>query len=147
MLGVLIRPFEPRDLQGVMDLIQREFGEVFRPDLYSSISQAWREAFLVVDTGESIAGALIGIHDGPLTGRILIMVVDPPLRGRGVGSRLMELFAQRCLERSFRSISLEVRAANAAGQAFYHRHGFRPIGLLPRYYNDGEDGVKMERVL
>jgi [ribosomal protein S18]-alanine N-acetyltransferase len=147
VLGVLIRPFQPRDLDGVMALIQRQFGEVFRPDLYTSISQAWREAFLIVDTGEAIGGALIGIHDGPLTGRILIMVVDPPLRQRGVGARLMQLFVQRCQERSFRSVSLEVRAANVAAQNFYHRHGFRPIGLLPRYYNDGEDGVKMERVL
>ncbi len=130
-----------------MDLIQRQFGEVFRPDLYTSISQAWREAFTVVDTGEGIGGALIGIHDGPLTGRVLIMVVDPPLRGRGVGARLLQLFAQRCFERSFRSISLEVRAANVAAQNFYYKHGFRPVGLLQKYYNDGEDGVKMERVL
>ncbi len=147
VLGILIRPFQPRDLDGVMALIQGQFGEVFRPDLYTSISQAWREAFLVVDTGEAIGGALIGIHDGPLTGRILIMVVDPSLRNRGVGARLMQLFAQRCMERSFRSVSLEVRASNVPAQNFYHRHGFRPVGLLPRYYNDGEDGVKMERVL
>ena len=130
-----------------MALIQTQFGEVFRPELYTSISEAWREAFLVVDTGQAIAGALIGIHDGPLTGRVLIMVVEPALRGRGVGARLMQLFVQRCLERSFRSISLEVRASNVAAQNFYHKHGFRPVGLLPHYYNDGEDGVKMERTL
>jgi ribosomal protein S18 acetylase RimI-like enzyme len=147
VLGVLIRPFEARDLGGVMALIQNQFGEVFRPDLYTSISSAWREAFLVVETGEGIGGALIGIHDGPLTGRILIMAVDPALRGRGVGSRLMQLFFQRCLERGFRSVSLEVRASNVGAQNFYHRHGFRPVGLLPKYYNDGEDGVKMERTL
>jgi ribosomal protein S18 acetylase RimI-like enzyme len=147
VLGVLIRPFETRDLQGVMDLIQRQFGEVFRPDLYTSISEAWREAFLVVDTPEGVGGTLIGIHDGPLSGRILIMVVDEALRKRGIGSRLMALFAQRCFERGFRSISLEVRTSNNAAQAFYQRHGFRAVGSLTRYYNDGEDGVKMERVL
>lgn len=147
MLGVLIRAFESRDLQGVMDLIHRQFGEVFRSDLYTSISQAWREAFLVVDTGQGIGGVLIGIHDGPLSGRIIIMTVAPELRSRGVGSRLMDLFLQRCFERSFRSVSLEVRAANAQAQGFYHRHAFRPVGLLPHYYNDGEDGVKMERSL
>lgn len=147
MLGILIRPFEPRDLQGVMDLIHRQFGEVFRPDLYTSISEAWRDAFLVVDTGEGVGGALIGIHDGPLSGRILIMLVDAPLRAKGMGTRLMQIFAQRCFERGFRSISLEVRASNTHAQAFYQRHGFRPVGTLARYYNDGEDGVKMERVL
>jgi ribosomal protein S18 acetylase RimI-like enzyme len=147
VLGVLIRAFEPRDLDGVIALIQRQFGEVFRPDLYTSISQAWREAFLVVDTGPGIGGVLIGIHDGPLTGRILIMTVAPELRGHGVGTRLMQLFLQRCFERAFRTVSLEVRASNAEAQSFYHRHGFRPVGLLPHYYNDAEDGVKMERVL
>ncbi len=147
MLGVYIRPYQARDLNGVMALIQNQFGEVFRPDLYDSISNAWREAFLVVDTGQAVGGALIGIHDGPLTGRILIMVVEPALRGKGVGARLMQLFAQRCLERNFRSISLEVRASNVPAQNFYHQHGFRAIGLLQRYYNDGEDGVKMERTL
>lgn len=147
VLGVHIRPFARRDLEGVMALIQTQFGEVFKPELYTSISDAWHEAFLVVEAGQTIGGVLIGIHDGPLTGRILIMVVEPSLRGRGVGTRLMQLFMQRCLERSFRSISLEVRASNVGAQNFYHLHGFRPVGLLQKYYNDGEDGVKMERTL
>jgi len=147
VLGVYIRPFERRDLDSLMDLIQRQFGEVFRPDLYTSISEAWPDSFLVVDTGQGVGGALIGIHDGPLSGRILIMVVDAPLRQKGVGTRLLETFIQRCAERQFRVVTLEVRGNNTEAQAFYRRHGFRPVGLLTRYYNDGENGIKMERML
>ncbi len=130
-----------------MGLIQNEFGEVFRPDLYTSISEAWPQAFLVVDLSPGIGGALVAIHDGPLSGRVLMMVVDRSLRGRGVGTRLMDTFTQRCLERNFRTITLEVRQSNVAAQRFYRNHRFRPVAVLPRYYNDGEDGIKMERTL
>lgn len=147
MLGLTIRPFGERDLSGVMHLIQSQFGELFRPDLYTSIAEAWPDAFLVVDTGQGIGGALVAIHDAPLSGRVLMMVVDPTLRGRGVGTRLMEVFTQRCLERGFRSISLEVRESNAEAQRFYRRLRFLPVAVLPRYYNDGEDGIRMERTL
>ncbi len=130
-----------------MNLIQTAFGEAFRPDLYTSIADAWPEAFLVVDTGREIAGTLVAIHDAPLSGRVLMMVVDPSLRRHGIGTRLMDVFTRRCLERNFRSISLEVRQSNLSAQRFYSRLRFRSVALLPRYYNDGEDGVKMERVL
>jgi ribosomal-protein-alanine N-acetyltransferase len=147
VIGLSIRPFHPRDLTDVMNLIQVEFGEVFRPDLYTSIAQAWPDAFLVVDMGPGIGGALVAIHDAPLSGRVLMMVVERPLRGRGVGTRLMDVFVARCLARGFRTITLEVRQSNVTAQRFYRRHGFRPVAVLPRYYNDGEDGIKMERVL
>jgi ribosomal protein S18 acetylase RimI-like enzyme len=147
VIGLTIRPFKAEDLPHVMQLIQDQFGEVFRPDLYTSIADAWPDAFLVVDTGPGIGGALVAIHDGPLSGRVLMMVVEPALRGRGVGTRLMDTFTRRCLERGFRSITLEVRAGNYEAQRFYRRHKFRPVGVLARYYNDGQDGIKMERTL
>lgn len=130
-----------------MNLIQMEFGEVFRPELYTSISEAWPDAFLVVDLAPGVGGALVAIHDAPLSGRVLMMVVEPTLRRHGVGTRLMETFVRRCSERNFRTITLEVRQANLPAQRFYRRHGFRPVAVLPRYYNDGEDGIKMERTL
>lgn len=147
MIGLTIRPFNVQDLSDVMGLIQREFGEVFRPELYTSISEAWPDAFLVVDLTPGIGGALVAIHDAPLSGRVLMMVVEPSLRRHGVGTRLMDTFAQRCMERNFRTVSLEVRQGNRQAQRFYRRHGFRPVAVLPRYYNDGEDGIKMERTL
>ena len=42
-----------------------------------------------------------------------------------------------------RFLSLEVRRGNRAALRLYRRHGYRPVGMRPRYYDDGEDAILM----
>jgi ribosomal protein S18 acetylase RimI-like enzyme len=50
--------------------------------------------------------------------------LEPPLRGRGIGERAVELAAQACRELGVRALHLEVERANTRAQALYRKQGF-----------------------
>lgn len=76
---------------------------------------------------------------------IVNVAVAAPLRGRGLGRRLLRF----CLEQgrrmgAYRAV-LEVRSGNAAARALYKSCGFAQVGLRKRYYADsGEDALVLE---
>ncbi len=43
------------------------------------------------------------------------------------------------------AVQLEVRASNAAAQAFYRRCGYQDVFTIPGYYANGEDAQMMMR--
>jgi len=49
--------------------------------------------------------------------------------------------------RQFRIVSLEVRKSNASAIRFYESLTFERIGLMPFYYEDGEDAVAFSLTL
>lgn len=64
---------------------------------------------------------------------LLLIAVRPEERGRGLGKRLLDRYADLALQRGVRRIYLEMRANNPA-QGLYRRSGFAPIGTRPGYY-------------
>jgi [ribosomal protein S18]-alanine N-acetyltransferase len=89
--------------------------------------------------------ALIGEVDGAAVGyflareilgsaELLNLAVTPERRRRGIGQRLLEEGLAAVRSRGGREIFLEVRASNAAAQALYLGHGFRPAGRRRGYY-------------
>jgi [ribosomal protein S18]-alanine N-acetyltransferase len=70
--------------------------------------------------------------------------VDPAVRNRGLGRRLLEALFERAGQDE--SYTLEVRTSNAPAIALYEHYGFRSAGMRPRYYQDtGEDAMIMWR--
>jgi GNAT superfamily N-acetyltransferase len=64
-------------------------------------------------------------REGDLT--VGALAVDAPMRGKGVGTRLMEAVFDWARERGFRSMSLEVVDTNPFARRLYERLGFVPI--------------------
>ena len=70
--------------------------------------------------------------------------VDPRYQRRGIGSALLRL----CEERStLPRLRLTVRMSNQAAIGLYEKEGYRTVDIWRRYYNDGEDGLVMEKTL
>jgi ribosomal protein S18 acetylase RimI-like enzyme len=65
----------------------------------------------------------------------LAVAVEPALRGRGIGSRLMTELAQRARQAGFARLSLSVDTENPALQ-LYERLGYREVAR-------DDDGVRM----
>ncbi len=81
-------------------------------------------------------GEEIHVHD---------LAVAPEHRRKGVATALLA-----CLLSSVKDakrVRLEVRASNFVARAFYAKHGFKEVAVLPNYYADGEDGILMIRDL
>lgn len=79
--------------------------------------------------------------------RIYSVVVSPQARGLGIGDRLVEA-AEGAAQREGRdAVTLEVRADNPAARALYAKRGYVEVRALPAYYDDGADGLRLERTL
>ncbi len=106
-----------------------------------------RCAVLGVTEGERLLGylALSSVLD---EGTIDNVAVEPSLRRRGLGARLMEAALEEAARQSLSFVTLEVRESNGAAQALYRRYGFLPVGRRRRYYSlPEEDAILMTKVM
>jgi diamine N-acetyltransferase len=53
------------------------------------------------------------------------LFVEPGRRGRGIGSRALELAQEECRRAGIRALHLEVERPNTRAQELYRRMGFR----------------------
>jgi ribosomal protein S18 acetylase RimI-like enzyme len=87
-----------------------------------------------------LAGFVVSRGTGPGEREILNLAVDPGLRRRGVGLRLLETE----LNRGEGAWFLEVRESNRAAIQLYQAAGFRIVGKRANYYNNPlETGIVM----
>jgi [ribosomal protein S18]-alanine N-acetyltransferase len=76
---------------------------------------------------------------------ILNIAVHPDERRHGHAARLLRHILEEARRGKTRVILLEVRVSNHAAVALYGKHGFRAVGVRPKYYaNDGEDALLMD---
>lgn len=75
------------------------------------------------------------------------IAVAPDYRREGLGGKMLDLLIDVSREHGMKSITLEVRASNAAAIALYEKYGFEKCGLRKRYYQGNEDAVIMTRAL
>jgi ribosomal-protein-alanine N-acetyltransferase len=141
---VTLREFRPADLSYVGAIVAEALHEHYDPSLYGSLSMEWPAGFLVAaDTFDTPAGFLLGVNQVEGEARILMFAVERRQRSQGIGTLLMSTFLERCRERRFRRVTLEVRVSNAVAIRFYSRYQFSVIDLLRAYYSDGENGYQM----
>lgn len=67
---------------------------------------------------------------------ILNVAVEPGLRRRGLGRRLLSLVLQAGAKMGMQKASLEVREGNLAAIRLYEGLGFERCGMRARYYPD-----------
>ena len=138
-----IRPLGYSDLPQVIATERRAF------------PTPWSLGMFVLELSKPSGICLAAIRDGRIVGYLICaryadvwhlmnIAVDPPARGQGVATALLEEMVQRAgLDASY---TLEVRPSNATAIALYERFGFRSAGTRRRYYHDtGEDAVIMWR--
>ncbi len=93
---------------------------------------------------EQIVGYVIGDRRGPQLGWIASIGVHPEWQERGIGSRLM---AEVESQMTAPVVRLTLRRSNQKALRLYQRRGYRQVEVWPSYYQDGEDGLVMERIL
>ena len=143
-----LREYRSLDTPDIVQIVQEALHERYDPSLYQSLSQQWPEGFLVAaDGADRPVGFLLGVNQVEREARVLMFAVDREYRHRGVGTLLMDRFLERCRQRGFGRVTLEVRVSNATAIRFYSRYGYSVTDLLRGYYTDGENGYQMAREL
>lgn len=76
---------------------------------------------------------------------LLRIAVDPAHRGAGLGRTLLEACQQALADEGIPHLFLEVRVSNHPAIQLYRTCGWKPCGLRPGYYPNGEDAVLYQR--
>ena len=96
---------------------------------------------VAVEAGQ-VVGCVLFHPEGPGTGRLFQMAVEPDRQGTGLGTRLVEALEEELVRRGFREVTLHARDT-AVG--FYARLGYSPVG--PPYVEVGIPHQNMRRSL
>jgi len=137
-------------IRDTVDHVMEVMGEAFDP----AFGEAWNRRqvsdalilgncrCLVVDTalkppeGDTDAAGFVLSRQAADEEELLLIAVRPALRGRGIGTALMERFIAEARQRSVARLFLEMREGNPA-ETLYLKLGFAPVGRRKNYYNRG----------
>jgi ribosomal-protein-alanine N-acetyltransferase len=97
-----------------------------------------------VDEGRMVGFIAADLRPGQDLAWIATVGVLPEHRRRGVATGLL----QACEGRLHLSrVRLNVRVSNKGALQLYHALGYTEVGVWPRYYQDGEDALVLEKVI
>lgn len=143
MSGLVIRTMLSEDIPGVCAVDRLCF------------AIPWSETAFLAEINNSVGYYRVAELDGKIAGYIgshLILDeahlttfgVDPELRRRHIGERLLADTLSHALRCGCRRVTLEVRESNSAARALYRKYGFAPVSRRRAYYPDNdEDAIVM----
>ncbi len=144
ILLINIRPFEPEDSSIIFEMEEGIFNEP-NPVLYSMIENYPTEGFLVAEYDGTVCGYLVGVLIMD-EARVLLLAVKEGFRKKRIGMMLMENYIESVRSRA-NLIRLEVRVNNLGAQTFYFKLGFKFIGVISKYYRNGDSAYLMVKPL
>ncbi len=144
----MIRQMAHDDLQHVCDIERRSYEYPWSHGVFRDCLLAGYQCMVLDLDGEVAGYAVLSIAAGEA--HILNICVEPRLRARGLGAKLLDELLLRARAASVREVFLEVRPSNETALALYKKKGFVQIAERPAYYqaHDGrEDAAVLSKKL
>jgi len=142
------------ELDAIMRIMDSAFdpqwGEAWtRNQVSSALMLSNTHATLIAADGEDLrdpteAEGFAIVRAAPGEEEILLIAVNPPVRRKGLGARLIASLAADARRRGAERLFLEMRENNPA-RTLYEAQGFVPIGRRKNYYSLG-DGARMDAI-
>ena len=141
-----IQPANIRDLGALRRLENACFGKDAWPifDLVAVLTWSDIIRLKAVEDGEMVGFVAGDPRPSQDAGWIATIGVDPNYQHRGIGRALLRACEERM---KFPRSKLTVRLSNDRAISLYEQEGYRVVEIWKKYYNDGEDGLVMEKVL
>ena len=145
---VTLRPMRWWDIDPALRLEAVLFGdEAWTAAMFwSELAEEHTRSYVVATDGDDVvgyAGLCVYTKDQAY---VQTIGVAPDHQRRGIGTALLVALIDESDRRGCPRLDLEVRADNPTAIGLYERHGFRRIGLRPRYYQpSGTDAIVMRR--
>ena len=155
----LLRDMTRGDLPRVAELEGELFGaEAWSPWLLAAELEATTAAegrlpdrrYVVVEDQDGAVAGYAGLYHAGGAGDADLLTIGtaPAQRRRGLAALMLDELIGTARDLGCPAILLEVRRSNTGAQRLYRAHGFIPIGLRRRYYQEPrEDAVVMRREL
>lgn len=147
-LGLSVRALRDTDFPRAREVADAWFGRPVGLTMHRLFFAQLGPSGVWLERAGAPAGFLLGLvsEAEPDLAYVHLHVVDPALRGRGVGRLLYEVFAGRAHARGCARIRALAAPGLAGSRAFHERLGFTGT-LAPAYVGPGEDRIVFERVL
>jgi ribosomal protein S18 acetylase RimI-like enzyme len=147
--GVRIRRATINDLAALVELENASFasdrlnGRQWRHHLQSL------SAYVLVATSEHrlVGAAVLFFRSGTRVARLYSIAIAHNARGHGLGVLLLAAGERAARRRGSERLRLEVRTDNDAARRLYEGQGYRRIGALDAYYEDGAPAWRYEKLL
>ena len=143
---MIIDNFTEKDLDNLMLFLDKNITENYDKKVFLTIKNRWPEGFLIIKKNNEIVGVSCGALQPNLKLRILIIALDKGYRRKGYGKKLLKMMVERSLVHGVKKVTLEVRKDSSA-ISFYRKLNFSSVDVLPCYYQDGCDGIVMEKLI
>lgn len=144
-----IRAAGPADLEALVVLENRCFtsDRLSRRSFRHMLTRA-KAVILVMEAGADLLGyALVLFHAGTGMARLYSIAVAPRWQGMGAGRRLLDAAEGAARAHGVIAMRLEIRRDNPRALALYQASGYRQLDILPGYYEDHQDGLRLEKTL
>ena len=141
---MIIDKFSELDLDNLMDFLDDNITENYEKSVFLTIMKRWPEGFLVVRSNNKISGVACGAIQPNSKLRVLIIALATEFRRKGLGKKLLNMMIKESLDYGVKKVTLEVRKDSQA-ILFYRKLNFSSVDVLPCYYQDGCDGIVMEK--
>jgi ribosomal-protein-alanine N-acetyltransferase len=128
------------------DLIEAGLGWQYRGERIRQLIDDPETVTLVARDGERVIGFAV-MSFGEERAHLVLLAVRPACQRRGIARRLAQWLIQSATTAGIATIHVELRAQNAAANAFYRALGFAETLRLPGYYRGRETAVRMMRML
>jgi len=146
-LNIIIRPFEPSDLDQVLEIERKSFpkNQWYDEEIFMEYHIRDRDLFLVACLEDRVVGYVIGslVED---YGHIVSIAVSPEHRGKGIGKKLLNEIENRLIERGAKLLLLEVGVDNEVAIRMYLENGYKQIAVLAKYYGDRDAYLMIKQV-
>ena len=124
-LGEIVR------LHGVLYAAEHGFDSTFEPYVAAPLSEfslkrSPRERIWVVERGGAVAGSVAVVDAGNETSQLRWLILDPSLRGRGLGKQLVGEAVRFSRESGYSRMILWTVGELTTAIAIYESYGFRP---------------------
>ena len=141
---MIVDKFSKGDLDNLMLFLDDNITENYEKEVFLTIMKRWPEGFLIVRNGNEIVGVACGAIQPNSKLRVLIIALANEFRRKGLGGKLLNMMIERSLNYGVKKVTLEVRKDSTA-ILFYRKLNFSSVDVLPCYYQDGCDGIVMEK--
>lgn len=148
----VIRKATPADLHQLMALETGSFScERLSPRRMRHWITASNGILLVAvpaDEPERVLGYCLAFtRSDSSVARAYSVATAPEARGKGMGRMLMEAMSKASKRKGCTAVRLEVAKSNKVAIALYEKLGYAQYASLPRYYEDGQDAWRMQKLL
>lgn len=145
--GSAIRLAKKEDIDELLEIENRCFtsDKLSRRSFKHFIKTGPHELWVLTQNEEIVGYSLVLYRTGTSLARLYSIVLVPESRGKGYAAMFLKHSEQQAADRHCVYMRLEVDKQNHAAIKLYQSFGYKTIGELQAYYEDGGDAFKMEK--